>query len=154
MYTLRCLEVVYRKNHFNLAKIFIIISRLFGLTANQILLQAWTEVCYQIFGTREVQTMWILQKNVYRETGFSQKQISKNWLSTGLPQETRVKKTVHGKETVLGAIVNKKKVMLRIFRDIKVPITIDFLGKCNCKQCFLSIPKAKFTLLIEWSLLV
>ena len=40
--------------------------------------QAWTEVCRQIFGGWEVQNMYILQKNDYREASFNEKNIYKS----------------------------------------------------------------------------
>ena len=43
-----------------------------------------------------------------------------------------------------------KKVMLTVFRDMKGPITIDFLEKGATLNCFLLLaPEAKYTLSIE-----
>ena len=61
-------KVVYSKNRSNLAKS---ILRLSKRVVNQTVLHAWTEVCHQIFGSWEVQTMWNLQKklrSVWRST--------------------------------------------------------------------------------------
>ena len=50
MLTLYCLKLVYMKNHFNRAKVFVLM--LFKMVINQ------TEICHQMFGGWEVQTMW------------------------------------------------------------------------------------------------
>ena len=40
------------------------------MAANQTVLQAWVEICHQIFDGWEVQTMWKLQKNMNEEACF------------------------------------------------------------------------------------
>ena len=68
------------------------------MVANQRVLQAWTEVCHQIFGGWEVQTMWNLQKNVWYvwKSMFSFKKKKKKiykCANMGLPLLSRDKKT-------------------------------------------------------------
>ena len=62
------------------------------------MLQAWTEVCHEIFSSREMQTMW----DVYAEACFSIKKKKKkvtNDINMGLPQWARVEKIIDGVET-------------------------------------------------------
>ena len=54
------LELVYSKKYFNLAKIFVL--KVFITLPKPLV--AWTEICRQIFGCWELQTMLELQKNV------------------------------------------------------------------------------------------
>ena len=141
---MHCLQLVYSKNYFNLKKTFVL--KLFKMTANQTMLQAWTEVYHQIFVSWEVQTMWNLQKNlwcVWRKC-FVKKVFSKGstWVCYYEPKLNRqfiewkhsnfpVKKNFWVQQSV-------KKVMLTTLWDMKGAIIIDFLEKrYNCKHCFL-----------------
>ena len=79
-----------------------------------------------------------------------------NGIKVGLPLRIKVEKTDwrHTNSPVkkkFWALRLIKKIMLNIFRDMKGPMSIDFLEKeKNCKQCCqLPPPEAKFTLFIE-----
>ena len=77
-------------------------------------LQVWTEVCQLIFAGWEVQTMWNLQNNVWRERRrlFKSNDLYK-WTSYGFSTPSLCRKTVEGveshwfsgKEKVLSAAV-------------------------------------------------
>ena len=62
MHTLPYLELVYSKNYFNLAKLFVL--RLFKTETNQRDIHAGTEICHQSFGGWKVQTIDKLQTDV------------------------------------------------------------------------------------------
>ena len=75
--------------------------------------------------------------NVFQEARSRKKNIFINVLNMRLALQAWIEKTVHevethwqsGKEKVPGAAVSKKQVMLTVFRDMKRPMTIDFLEK-------------------------
>ena len=101
------MKLVYSKNYFNLAKIFVL--RLFKMVANQTECSSLEQrSVIKFFGGREEQTIWNFLKNVL------DKKVSK-W-AKHLPQWAWVKKTVHGVEThwlssknkAQGAVVNKE----------------------------------------------
>ena len=48
--------------HTMLKRLFVLM--LLKMVANQLVIQAWTEVCHQILGGWELKTMWNWQKNV------------------------------------------------------------------------------------------
>ena len=121
------------------------------------MLQVWTEICHQIFGVWEMQTMWNFHKNVWcvwREVCFRQKLFT-NGLNMGLLLWARVKKIVYGvkthwlsgKEKVPGIVVSKEGHAVTIFWDMKEPITIDFLendasinSACYCQLFWQNSP--------------
>ena len=79
--------------------------------------QAWTELCHQILGHWEVQTMWNFSEECV-ETCSNQKMFA-NWLNMTLFEA--VKNTIPG--------VVEKKFSLTIFCDMKETTTIDFIEK-------------------------
>ena len=155
MWILYCFKLVYSKNYFNHVKIFQR-KRLFKIMANQTVLQAWTEICHQIFGGWEVQTMWNLQNNVWyvcRERSLFQskkkkkkkKKIFTIWLNVDLPLRTRVNKTEYGvethqlsgKEKILNAAVRNEGQTDRLLGNERTNHYRFPWKRCNCKQYFL-----------------
>ena len=127
------------------------------------MLQAWTEVCYQIAADWEVQTMWNLLKNVdvYGEVCFSQK-IFTYRLNISLPQWAWVKKTVcevethwlFGKEKVLGIAVNKEDHADSLLGHERTHHYWFPLKRCNSKQYFFITNSVGKTHLIYWMTLI
>ena len=86
MQSLHGFELAYSNNYFNLAKICFEGIRNRGKIKPSP--KRLKKVCHQIFAVWEVQTMWILQKNVL----CAQRRMFTNVLNMGLPLGTWVKK--------------------------------------------------------------
>ena len=79
------------------------------------MLQFWTKVCHQTLVSWEVQTMWNLQCDIYKESCFGEKMFT-NGLKMGLSLLVWIEKTVHeveihwlsSKEKVPGTAVSKE----------------------------------------------
>ena len=122
--------MVHTKNY------LILIKNIFEAIQNdsKSVLQAWTEVCHQIFGGWKVQTMWNLQKwCVWRSMLKGKKWLQMSSMALSLSAQVEVSmEWKHADSPVkknfktLGSV---KKVRLAVFWDMKVSRTIDFFEK-------------------------
>ena len=137
---MHCLELIYNKNYFNLAKIFAL--RLFKMAINQSapglnrVIKFWVAV--------KCKTCEIYRCDVFREAYSSQKMFT-NGLNMGLPLQIRVKKTIHqvkthwlsSKEKVLGTVFSQKGHTESLLRQERAHHNSFPWKKCNSKQYFL-----------------
>ena len=144
------LWIVYRKNYFNKAKIFVL--RLYKMLANQTeCSKTWTEVCPQIFGGREVQTMWILLKNVrcVRRSMFLSKYVLK-WAKHGFVTMSLSREDSRWNRNVPGAGLSKERHADSLLEYGKTHHNwFCWKGDSFC-QLQNSQNKTKFTWIIEW----
>ena len=149
------MELVYSKNYFKLAKIFVF--RLLKMAING----RESSRLKKAFNVWDVRTKWNLQKNVWSEekSMFSYK----NWLqigkNMGLPRWVRVENTIHkmekhwltGKEKVLDAVVSKQGHPDILQEHERTHHDWFASKRCDSEYCFLlPTPLTRFILFTKW----